>query len=54
MAEGEGIGLALVQRSVTRLGGQIRVESGEGVGSTFFVTLRTDLDRKATPLPFMT
>ncbi|HEX4498692.1 MAG TPA: HAMP domain-containing sensor histidine kinase [Thermoanaerobaculia bacterium] len=52
LAEGEGIGLALVHRTVTRLGGQIRVESQEGAGSTFYVTLRNDLDRRATPLPF--
>jgi signal transduction histidine kinase len=52
LAEGEGIGLALVHRAVTRLGGQIRLESREGEGSAFFVTLRTDYDRKATPLPF--
>jgi K+-sensing histidine kinase KdpD len=49
MAEGEGIGLALVHRSVMRLGGQIRVELQEGEGTTFFVTLRNDLVRTVTP-----
>lgn len=52
VAEGEGIGLALVHRSVKRLGGNIRVESTEGAGTTFFFTLRTDGRRQDTPLPF--
>jgi signal transduction histidine kinase len=39
VAPGEGIGLALVRRVVERLGGNVSVESTEGMGSTFYVTL---------------
>ncbi len=39
---GECIGLALVRRIVDRHQGQIWVESKEGVGSTFYVTLPTE------------
>jgi PAS domain S-box-containing protein len=36
---GEGMGLAIVRRVVERHGGQVRVESAEGEGSVFTVTL---------------
>jgi signal transduction histidine kinase len=36
---GEGIGLALVRRAVERQGGEIHVESQEGVGTAFTLTL---------------
>ena len=36
---GTGIGLAIVRKAVSRLNGQIRIESSLGVGTTFFVCL---------------
>ncbi len=41
VVQGEGVGLALVYRMVSRLGGRIWLESTAGVGSTFFVALPT-------------
>jgi signal transduction histidine kinase len=38
-ADGEGMGLTLVQRIVERHDGEVWVESVEGEGSTFFVRL---------------
>lgn len=38
-AKGEGVGLSIVRRMVERHGGKIWVESREGEGATFFVSL---------------
>lgn len=38
--EGNGMGLAMVKRSVERMGGEIWLESEEGRGSTFYFTLK--------------
>jgi light-regulated signal transduction histidine kinase (bacteriophytochrome) len=37
--EGTGIGLAMVSKAVSHMGGSVRVESTPGQGSTFFVDL---------------
>lgn len=37
--EGSGVGLAIVKKAVSKLGGSIRLESIPGEGSTFIVTL---------------
>ena len=38
-ASGTGLGLGIVRRIVTRMGGQVRVESAAGEGSTFRISL---------------
>ena len=40
--EGNGLGLALVKKVIDILGGQIKVESEKGIGTTFTVKLKGD------------
>lgn len=42
--EGHGLGLSIVQRIITRLNGEVGVESVAGEGSTFFFTLPAIMD----------
>ncbi|MFO7687633.1 MAG: ATP-binding protein [Desulfobacterales bacterium] len=46
--EGTGIGLAIVQKAVNKLGGSVRLESEPGKGSTFYIRLPrkvTDMEK---------
>jgi PAS domain S-box-containing protein len=43
--DGTGIGLAIVNKAVSKLGGSVRVASKPGKGSTFFVTLPQKVNR---------
>jgi signal transduction histidine kinase len=48
--EGSGLGLAIVEESIRILGGQVRVQSEEGEGTTVYLTLPTG-PVEDTPVP---
>ncbi|MGC9395482.1 MAG: response regulator [Anaerolineae bacterium] len=48
-AGGHGLGLSIVRRIVTRLGGTVGVESAPGQGSRFYFTLPTDHEHTRNP-----
>jgi signal transduction histidine kinase len=46
---GTGIGLAIVQKGVERMGGRVGVESEPGKGSRFWIELRKADEASETP-----
>ena len=48
--EGAGLGLSITRALVDLLGGKISVNSSEGIGTTFFVTLTQDIVEENTTL----
>jgi signal transduction histidine kinase len=48
---GSGIGLAIVRRAVTRMGGRVGVESAEGSGSRFWLELPAAAPGAAAEVP---
>jgi len=47
--EGTGIGLAVVKRAVRMLGGELKIESAVGEGSTFVVILPASMVEDGDP-----
>jgi len=49
--EGTGLGLALTKRFVELLGGEVRVKSEVGKGSTFTIAIPAGMPRQPAPDP---